>query len=58
VLGFLSGVAYQGAQNGIDPLRGVDAKGVAAWLDAHCRSHPRQKLVHAAEAFVQEHTHR
>jgi hypothetical protein len=54
VLGFLSGVGYEGAGD-VDPLRGVDAKGVEAWLDNYCRTHPLQTLVDAAGTFVIEH---
>jgi hypothetical protein len=58
VLGFLSGIGEMGGppQN-YDPLRGMDADGVTAWLDTYCRTHPPQKLIDAARAFVFEHPH-
>jgi hypothetical protein len=56
VLGFLSGIGYADAPRH-DPLRGVDAEGVAGWLDNYCQAHPLQKLVDAAKAFVDEHPH-
>lgn len=52
VLGFLSGVGSRGSQ---DPLRGVDADGVWAWVDNYCQVHPLQEVVEAATAFVREH---
>jgi hypothetical protein len=60
VLGFLSGVAYQGARDqreDVDPLRGVDAAGVEAWLDNYCQAHPLKHLTEAADAFVDAHPH-
>ena len=55
VLGFLSGVGYRG--EGFDPLHGLDARAVAAWLDNYCRAHLFQDLAEAAAAFVREHPH-
>lgn len=52
VAGFLSGIGYQGPGN---PLNGVDAEGVWAWIDNYCRSHPLDKIRMAAEAFDTEH---
>ena len=57
VVGFLSGVGYEGMKDGVDPLRGVDGAAVMAWLDNYCQTHPLQKLVDAAKAFVDEHPH-
>lgn len=53
VLGFLSGVGYAGA--GMDPLQGLDANAVVAWLDQYCQAHPRSSLEKAAVMFVMEH---
>jgi hypothetical protein len=55
VLGFLSGVGYRG--EGFDPLHGLDARAVAAWLDNYCRAHLFQDLAEAAAAFVRERPH-
>ena len=55
VLGFLSGVGYAGAANNQDPVQGLDAKAVEAWLDQYCQTHPLKDLADAAVAFVDEH---
>jgi hypothetical protein len=55
VLGFLSGVGYMGS--GFDPLRGVNADGVNAWLDNYCQTHPLKDLADAAGSFIHEHPH-
>jgi hypothetical protein len=57
VLGFLSGAGYMGTREGFDPLRGVDAAAVQAWLDNYCRVHPLENLADAAGAFIREHPH-
>jgi hypothetical protein len=56
VLGFLSGVGYTEAPR-VDPLQGVDADGVAGWLDNYWGTNPLQTLVAAAKAFVEEPPH-
>lgn len=48
VLGFLSGVGYEETPR-LNPLQGVDAGGVEAWLDNYCINHPLQPLVEAAK---------
>jgi hypothetical protein len=55
VLGFLSGVGY--INGDYDPLRGLDANAVEAWLDHYCQAHPSEKLSEAAAAFIAEHPH-
>jgi hypothetical protein len=55
VVGFLSGVGYEGTGQGDDPLAGVDANGVWAWVDNYCRAHPLDQIVMAAKAFDREH---
>jgi hypothetical protein len=57
VLGFLSGIGFV-AKNGADPLDGVDAEGVWAWIDNYCRAHPIEVLGQAAAAFYYAHPHR
>ena len=52
-LGFLSGAAVY--QEGIDPLKGLDAAAIYAWLDQHCRENPLTPLVLALEVFVRQH---
>lgn len=54
VLGFLSGAGDIGGPD-LDPLRGLDAAAVAAWIDNYCQSHPLKKIVDAAAAFVAAH---
>ncbi len=51
-LGFLSGVGAQGIN---DPLNGVDANAVFAWLDIYCRSRPLENLAQADIVFVAAH---
>jgi hypothetical protein len=63
ILGFLSGVGDVSASNanavgGVterDPLNGVDAQAVWAWVDNYCRANPLDKVVRAGEAFVAAH---
>ena len=54
VLGFLSGLGSAGPR---DPLQGMDAQGVWAWIDNYCQSHPIDRLTKAAEAFALAHPH-
>jgi hypothetical protein len=54
VLGFLSAVGFAGA---LDPLRGVDARGVWAWIDNYCQANPLKNLTDAAIAFMSAHPH-
>ena len=56
VLGFLSGIAYEGPEND-DPLAGTDAQGVFAWIDNYCRANPIDHISAAAEAFYGAHPH-
>lgn len=53
VLGFLSGIGYGGAD--ANPLNGMDADGVWAWIDNYCHEHPTDKLLSAAVEFAREH---
>ena len=57
VLGFLSGAAAGSwaSPARLDPLNGVDAEGVWAWIDNYCRTHPLDSLVNAAVMFLREH---
>src|SRR5215472_16358814 len=52
ILGFLSGVA---AAEEFDPMQGVDANAVRAWMDDYCRAHPLELIMTAGEAFIREH---
>ena len=54
VLGFLSGIGFM-ALGELDPLRGLEAKAVAAWVDDYCRAHPEATLESAAGVFIREH---
>jgi hypothetical protein len=58
VLGFLSGFGYMGKRDGYDPLDGLDAEGVWAWVDNYCGTHPLEELSGAAEAFIVAHPFR
>lgn len=53
LLGFLSGVGYAGTD--FDPLRGLDAGAVSAWVDNYCAVRPLNDISIAAEAFVAAH---
>jgi hypothetical protein len=58
VLGFLSGVGYRGAADGkdpSDPLNGMDAAGIFAWIDNYCQARPISELSDAAGAFAWAH---
>jgi hypothetical protein len=56
VLGFLSGIGYQGDIN-LNPLNGMDANGVLAWIDNYCQAHPIDKIKEAAAMFRFAHPH-
>jgi hypothetical protein len=52
VLGFLSGIGSTGIG---DPLRQMDADGVAAWIDNYCRAHPIKAIADAVAEFLGAH---
>jgi hypothetical protein len=54
VVGFLSGMGFVHA-NDDDPLVGVDAEAVLAWIDNYCRAKPLEKIEHATIQFYQTH---
>jgi hypothetical protein len=54
VLGFLSGIGYTGWMN-YNPLNGLDANAVLAWIDNFCQAHPLDRISTAASLFVFEH---
>ena len=56
VVGFLTGLADGGLIDA-DPMRGVDAQAVWAWIDNYCHAHPSDNVLEAAEAFYQAHPH-
>jgi hypothetical protein len=53
VLGFLSGVGAFNEE--MDPLDGVDADEVWAWMDNYCHANPLDRISTAAMAFVRAH---
>lgn len=55
ILGFLSGTGYAGGAHGGNPLHGVDADGVWAWIDNYCRNRPLDLLELAGAAFDEAH---
>ena len=57
VLAFLSGVGFMGGETGNNPLNGIDAQGVWAWIDDYCRVHPLEKIAQASAAFSFAHPH-
>ena len=52
VLGYLSSVANW---TDPDPMKGLDAEAVWAWMDSYCRAHPLATVSKAARAFVEGH---
>ncbi len=54
VVGFLSGIGSM-VLGELDPLRGLDADAVYAWLDGYCRNHPAETVEAGARVFIQEH---
>jgi hypothetical protein len=58
ILGFLSGIGYVSlVPNGTNPLEGTDAKGVWAWVDNYCQTHPLDPIITAGIKFVGAHPH-
>ncbi len=55
VLGFLSSIGY--FDPGKDPLNGLDAEAVWAWIDNFCHIKPLSPIVEAAGAFAVAHPH-
>ena len=51
VVGFLSGIGYEGIGQGDDRLAGVGANGVWTWVDNYCRAHPLDRIVTASKVF-------
>jgi len=51
--GFLSGAAVYSSI--LDPLNGMDADGVADWLDNYCKAHAVEPFAAALKAFVSAH---
>jgi hypothetical protein len=54
VLGFLSGVGFDSGGDD-NPLQGMDADGVWAWIDSYCAAHPIDHIAAAAAAFYYAH---
>jgi hypothetical protein len=50
-LGFITGAEWHGEE---DVLRGIDADGVAYWLDNYCEPRPTDKFSDAVVAFIQD----
>jgi hypothetical protein len=57
ILGFLSGVGWEGGAypSGPIPLIGVDAQAVWAWIDNYCGPHPLDTIDTAGAQFVLAH---
>ena len=47
--GLVSGI------DGADPLNGVNAEIVGAWMDHYCQTHPSESIQKAGETFVRSH---
>ena len=48
VVGFLSGLEYEGVDPSRDPLAGNDFGGIAAWIDNYCRENPLKPIAAAS----------
>jgi hypothetical protein len=57
VVGFLSGIGYEGETHGDNPLKGVDADTVWTWMDNYCRDHPQATISSSVAAFDAQHPH-
>jgi hypothetical protein len=56
VLGFLAGIA-EASDEPIDPMKGLDAGVVRAWVDNYCQAHPLEPIIETARAFYRAHPH-
>jgi hypothetical protein len=56
ILGFLSGIGI-GSSGAFDPLHGLEASAVVAWMDSYCLDHPLEQITDAGQAFVRAHSH-
>jgi hypothetical protein len=56
ILGFLSGIGI-GSSGAFDPLHGLEASAVVAWMDSYCLDHPLEQITDAGQAFVRAHPH-
>jgi hypothetical protein len=54
LVGFLSGIGSM-VLGELDPLHGLDAAAVYAWVDRYCHDHPTETIEAAARVFIQEH---
>ncbi len=54
ILGFLAGVG-DAIPSDADPLRGVDAQAVWAWVDNYCHANPLDQIIRAGEAIFRAH---
>jgi hypothetical protein len=50
VMGFLSGIGFERSPE-VEPLHGIDADGVWAWIDNYCQANPLKDIAVAAAAF-------
>jgi hypothetical protein len=56
ILGFLTGVGFARVNlDGIDPLNGVDAQAIWAWMDNYCQANPLHDVWKAGADFVTAH---
>jgi hypothetical protein len=55
ILGFLSGVGYEGVGREDNPLNGVDANAVWVWIDHYCKANPLDSVAKAGAAFDATH---
>ena len=56
MIGYLSGVGKWGSAD-LDPLNGMDAQAIYAWISDYCEANPSAQILDAANAFIHVHPH-
>jgi hypothetical protein len=54
MMGYLSGAGKWGNAE-LDPLNGMDAQAIYAWISNYCAFHPLVQIQEAGNAFIQVH---
>jgi hypothetical protein len=54
MMGYLSGAGKWGSTD-LDPLNGMDAQAIYAWISNYCAFHPFVQIQDAANAFIHVH---
>jgi hypothetical protein len=56
MIGYLSGAGKWGAAD-LDPLNGMDARAIYAWVSNYCEVNPSVLIQDAGNAFIHVHPH-